>query len=276
MTWAAATYAIFVWWFSTGAILYVVSRADDRGPDGYLMSVIMAIPVLFLGSAGVVTSLDDASVKGAFVAFTASLLVWGWFEMAFLAGVITGPNLHPTPLGAQGMERFVRAWGAIAYSEMALIFTAILIVLLSLGEANQVAMWTYLVLFFARIFAKLNVYLGVPNINDEFLPRPVRHLTSHFRKAPMNPFFPVSVTLLTAATFCWADRAVAAAPGSGAETGFVLLAAITALALLEHWMMVLPLQDAALWRWLLPSPNPKPDAIKTATSAQERGHENGL
>ena len=36
MTLAAAAYAIFFWWFSTGAILYVVSRADGRGPDGYL------------------------------------------------------------------------------------------------------------------------------------------------------------------------------------------------------------------------------------------------
>jgi len=36
--------------------------------------------------------------------------------------------------------------------------------------------------------------------------------------------------------------------------GFALLSAITALALLEHWLMVLPVPDAKLWRWMLPAP----------------------
>jgi hypothetical protein len=39
--------------------------------------------------------------------------------------------------------------------------------------------------------------------------------------------------------------------------GFALLAAITALALLEHWLMVLPLPDEKLWRWMLPAPKPE-------------------
>lgn len=272
MTWTAAAYAIFIWWFSTGAILYVVSRAEAEGRDGYLMSVVMAVPVLVLGVVGVMSSLDETGVKGAYVGFTSALLVWGWFEMAFLAGILTGPNLTATPETARAWERFLRAWGAIAYSEMALVLTAVLLVLLSMGAANQVALWTYLVLFGARIFAKLNVHLGVPNINDEFLPRPVRHLTTHFRRAPMNGFFPVSVTLLTLATACWMERAVAMPAGSGAETGFVLLAALTALALFEHWMMVLPLPDAALWRWLLPSPKEtKYEKHEAGPTAQAEG-----
>ena len=44
------------------------------------------------------------------------------------------------------------------------------------------------------------------------------------------------------------------APTPGALVGHALLAAITALALLEHWLMVLPLPDAKLWRWMLPAP----------------------
>ncbi len=271
MVWAAA-YAIFFWWFSTGAILYVVSRAEREGRDGYMSAVVMAVPVLFLGCVGVMVSLEDTGLKGAFVGFTSALLIWGWFEMAFLAGIITGPNSYPTPSETQGWERFVRAWGAIAYSEMALVFSAILITLLSLGASNQIAVWTFMVLFFARIFAKLNLYFGVPNINDEFLPRPVRHLTTHFRRAPMNAFFPISVTLLTFALACWIERAVAMPSGSGAETGFVLLAALTALALFEHWMMILPLPDAALWRWLLPSPKQeKYDTKMAAETAPTRG-----
>jgi putative photosynthetic complex assembly protein 2 len=67
----------------------------------------------------------------------------------------------------------------------------------------------------------------------------------------MNWLFPVSVTALTFAIACWLERAVAA-PTGAATVGHVLLAALTALALLEHWFMVLPLPDQKLWRWMLP------------------------
>ena len=42
--------------------------------------------------------------------------------------------------------------------------------------------------------------------------------------------------------------------------GFTLLASLSALAILEHWLMVLPLPDAKLWRWMLPArDNETPD-----------------
>ncbi len=268
----AILFALFLWWFSTGAILFAVTRPRGTGSSAYLRMVVFAVPVLILGCVGIQASLADTSVRGAYMGFTSALLVWGWFEMAFLAGVITGPDVRPSAPDLPPWERFLRAWGAIAYSEMALLLSALLITILSVGAANQVALLTFLVLFFARIFAKLNVYLGVPNINDEFLPEPVRHLTTHFRKAPMNAFFPWSVTALTLTLGCWAERAWAAPAGSGAEIGFVLLAALTGLALFEHWMMVLSLPDAALWRWLLPSPSAALDDITTNSTEERRRH----
>jgi hypothetical protein len=39
----------------------------------------------------------------------------------------------------------------------------------------------------------------------------------------------------------------------GEAVGFALIFAITMLAILEHWLMVLPLPDAKLWRWMLPA-----------------------
>jgi putative photosynthetic complex assembly protein 2 len=250
--WIAGLFALFVWWFSTGAILWVVSRAERGGRDAFVNAVILGLPALAVGCAGVHATLDDPSVAGVYAAFLSAILIWGWFELAFLAGVITGPYDRPCPPGVEGWPRFLRAWGAIAYSEMALILATATIVVVAHGAANTTGMWTFVVLFAARVTAKLNVYLGVPNINDGFLPSPVRHLSTHFRKAPMNAFFPWSVTLLTFAVACWIERVVDAPPGSGAAVGFALLAALTALALFEHWMMVLPLPDAALWTWALP------------------------
>ncbi|HYI72718.1 MAG TPA: DUF3623 family protein, partial [Skermanella sp.] len=72
-----------------------------------------------------------------------------------------------------------------------------------------------------------------------------------FRKRPMNCLFPVSVTLSTIAAILLVQAA--GAPGnSGFETaGFTFLATLVALALLEHWLLVLPLPAAALWNWYL-------------------------
>jgi putative photosynthetic complex assembly protein 2 len=93
----------------------------------------------------------------------------------------------------------------------------------------------------------------VPRINVEFIPPHLRHMASHFRLRRPGWVFAVAVTVLTFALACWVERAMAA-EAPGALVGHALLAAITALALLEHWLMVLPLPDAKLWRWMLPAP----------------------
>jgi len=250
--WIAALVALFVWWFSTGAILMVVRRADRRGGAAHLQATLAGLPVAALAVWGFHATLEAGGTLAVYGAFLSAIALWGWFELAFLAGVITGPNLHPCPPGLPGWERFLRAWGTVAYSEIALTLTAALLVALAWDAANPFGMLTFLVLYFARISAKLNVYLGVPNINTEFLPRPVAHLASHFRIAPMNGFFPVAVTLLAFAVACWGERLLALPPGSAGRAGFALLAALTVLALVEHWLMVLPVQDSNLWQWFLP------------------------
>ena len=249
--WIAALFALFVWWFSTGAILMAVKRADRVGGNAHLNATLLGLPLLALGWFGLVQSAGNESVSGVYMGFLSALAIWGWVELAFLCGVVTGPNMKPCPEGIPPWERFLRAWGTIAYSEMILLASLISIMAVSWGAANNFGMWTFIILFFARISAKLNVYLGVPNINVEFLPKPMAHLASHFRIGPMNWFFPIGVTLLSLAFACWLERVYAVPAGSGAHVGFALLAALTGLAILEHWVMVLPIPDAKLWRWLV-------------------------
>ena len=262
--WIAALIALFVWWFATGAILWVVKRADREGADAHIWSVLLGLPVLFAGVLGYLASLDDASVAGVYTAFGSALAIWGWIELAFLSGVVTGPNRFSCPIGTPGWERFVRAWGTIAYHEMLLAAALAVMLWLSLGEANIFGFWTFAVLFFARVSAKLNLFFGVSKINTEFLPLPLRHLPSHFRHARMNPVFPVSVTALTFAIACWFERLYSVDDPAHA-VGFALLASMTALALLEHWFMVLPLPDEKLWRWMMPAPKHDTDRLGEET-----------
>jgi len=267
--WVSALSALFLWWFSTGILLWRVRQADNAGRDAHRWSVILGLPLLFAGALGFSHTLQDASVPGIYGALLSALAIWAWIELAFLSGIITGPNRVPCPPGLRLSERFLRATASILWHECLLLGTLAVMALQSAGAANQFALWTFAVLFFARISAKLNLFFGVPYINTEFLPNPLAHLASHFRHARMNALFPVSVSVLTFATGCWMERAISAAdPGHAA--GFWLLAALTALATLEHWFMVLPLPDQKLWRWMMPAPapslaTPKPDLRKEQT-----------
>ena len=251
--WIVVITVVFVWWFSTGTILWRVRHADRLGHQAHLLSVFYALPLLFGGVYGMLVTADDTSVTGAYLAFLSALAVWGWFEVAFLSGVITGPNTEPCPPFSPMWERFLRATGTILWHELALIATLGAIVYATWGEPNEFGLWTFVILFFARISAKLNLFFGVPRIHTEFLPRPLSHLSSHFRHATMNWVFPVSITALSFAIACWLERAIAA-PTDASLVGHMLLATLTALALLEHWSMVVPLPDQKLWRWMLPDP----------------------
>jgi putative photosynthetic complex assembly protein 2 len=250
--WLAAGSALFVWWFSTGLILWRVRHADNMGRNAHLTSVIATLPLLILGLYGVHTTLDDATPQGAYLAFLAALAIWGWIELAFLSGIITGPNTDDCPPNTPFPERFIRAFGTIAWHEALLALTTVGLVLWTRAEPNTFALWTFVILFFARVSAKLNLFFGVPRIHTEFLPKPLTHLSSHFRNAPMNGVFPISITALSFAAACWMERAVTATTDAHL-IGFTLLSALTLLALLEHWFMVLPLPDQKLWRWMLPA-----------------------
>ena len=250
--WAAAVITLFLWWFSTGAILWRVRHADRAGGSAHRLSVIWGLPLLFGGIWGLGVSLGDATTTGTYAAFLSALAVWGWIELAFLSGVITGPNTDPCPPFSRGWDRFWRATTTILWHEAVLVAALVLLAYAAWSAANPFGLYTFALLFFARLSAKLNLFFGVPRIHTEFLPRPLSHLASHFRHAGMNWVFPISVTLLTFATGCWLERAVTA-ESDAALIGHILLAALTALALLEHWFMVLPLPDQKLWRWMLPA-----------------------
>ncbi|MEM9028792.1 MAG: DUF3623 family protein, partial [Pseudomonadota bacterium] len=118
---------------------------------------------------------------------------------------------------------------------------------------NTVGLWTYAILWIMRLSAKINVYLGVTNHAAEFLPDEVAYLQSYFGKHPMNLFFPLSVTVSTVFVV-WLFTAATAAGATPFETvGTALLASLLALAVLEHWFLIIPLPATQLWAWGLVS-----------------------
>ena len=245
---SAILYTVFLWWFSTGAILWL-----DRLPRRtFRWSLALVSAVALAAIYGLVVSRTDATPAGAMCAFTCALGVWGWHEMSFLMGLITGPRTARCPPEARGWRRFGLAAATLIYHEAALCLTALAIGALTWNAANSVGAWTFAVLLAARLSAKLNVFFGVPNFTEEFFPDHLRYLTSYLRKSPANALFPMSVGALAAMAGAQAWLALDPAATPFAVTAASLLFALTALALLEHAFMVLPLPDAALWRWAMP------------------------
>ena len=250
--------AIFLWWFSTGVILLAVRRADQTGR--HLQTVVAGLPLLVVGLWAVGVSLMRADVVGVYLGFLGALAIWGWIELAFLAGVVAGPMRDDCPPGLSGKPRFFRAFATVAHHELLLTLGLLGLVLVSGGVENQMALATYLILYLARIFAKLNLFFGVPRINLEFVPRRLSHLKSYFRRGPVTFAFPLAITALTALLAICTERLWFA--GSDVTiVGYGLLTTLAALALLEHWLMVIPLPDAKLWRWMLPQQHPLPKTM---------------
>lgn len=236
-------------------ILFVVNWADSKGTIYHKFITLALLPILVLGFYGFLFSLNDSSVNGVYLAFISSLSIWGWLELAFLTGVIIGPNRVEKPIGVDGFKRFQLAVAAIAYSEIILVVVFIILFFLSLGEPNLFGFLTFLVLYFARLSAKLNLFFGVPKINIEFLPTRVGHLASHFKISGTSWFFPLSLISLSGLGVYWFTSFTQSSGMDGHAVGFCFLLTLNILAILEHFFMILSIPDAALWRWMMPKTN---------------------
>lgn len=238
-------YALFIWWASTGLVLYL----DSLPSRTYRWSLLGATALLPVALVVLELSARSTSPTASYVGFTAALVVWGWLELTFLTGVLTGPRQEGCPAGCGGWRRFGYAVQALLWHELAILGGAALVLALTWGAPNPIGFWTYAILWVMRISAKLNVFLGVPNLSEDLLPQPIAHLKSYLGRRPMNLLFPFSVTLGTVGVVLLAAAAWQAGADEPLATAYILAAALLALAVLEHWFLVLPIQDAALWRW---------------------------
>lgn len=243
----AALVVVLAWWASTGVVLRLVWMAPRTRPVSVGALSILGLLGLYVmhRTAHLTTEL------GAYVAFGGALAAWAWHELVFLLGWITGPRREACPPEARGLRRFRYATATLIHHEVVLAATFALVVALTWRAPNQVASLTFGVLWVMRLSAKFNVYFGVRNLTEEFVPPHLRYLTSYFTRAAMNPLMPVSLLAGTAGVAVLAHNALAPAADGFGVTGYTLVATILTLAVVEHLCLVLPLPDAWLWRWVV-------------------------
>ncbi len=243
-------FTVFLWWFSTGAILYLLGL-----PRGTYWSNLLIAGLTATGSfIALLEYAWAATPTAAYVAFVCSLLIWAALEIGFLTGLITGSRKTECPADATDWKRFTFATQSLIYHELSLLIAGICILVATWGAPNQVGFWTFLVLWVMRLSAKFNIFFGVPNVTEEFLPSHLHFLKSYFGRRSMNLFFPIAVTASTIVAAVLGTSAAASNITQFEQTAYLLLTTLLALAILEHWLMVLPLPAEALWSWSL-SPN---------------------
>jgi putative photosynthetic complex assembly protein 2 len=239
----AALFVTLTWFFATGGILWL-NRLPRELHEG---AIVAAIPAMAAAFCGHLVAANETGPAAAYLAFASAIIIWGWHEMSFLMGFVTGPNRSPLDPGARGWRRFLASAGTLIHHEIALAVTLLGMAAMTSGAPNQVGTLTFALLFVMRLSTKLNIFMGVPNLSAELLPPHLHYLKSHFRVAPGNLLFPVSLLASVALLLHLGSRID--------ETGAALLFTLAFLGLIEHVFMMLPVRDADLWKWAVPRLN---------------------
>ena len=242
---SAVGFALMSWWLGTGLILWLV-----RLPRASFAWSLGLLSLLFLaGLWAARQSMQGLGTGPAFLGFASAILMWSWHELAFLTGWLTGPRRTALSPGARGLQRFRQALAVVSHHELALLANFALLVWLQQGRPNHVALCTFALLWCMRFTAKMNLFLGVPEVGEQYLPAHLAHLGSYFRRRPVTPFFHAT---LGGAGLAWLWLIWEAHTGLVATTpGWVLLATLLGLAIVEHVLMVFPVPMQRLWGWAM-------------------------
>lgn len=241
---------IVAWWGSTA----VIARLVGRAPNTYPSLLVIASALGLAGFAANVVLRDVTTPAAALAGFLAALFLWGWIEVTFLTGAVTGPPRTTLPR-RRGWGRALDALRAILWHELLIVAIVAVVAVTTVGRDNDVTLLVLLLLWLMRTSAKLNLFLGVRNLGAGFLPPHLVHLLDFMQERRMNILMPASLLLGAALMASFGRDALSASTAFDATVGS-LLATLALLATIEHLFMILPLPAEALWRWSLANRRP--------------------
>lgn len=236
---------VLIWFVATGLVAWADNRDRATFPRSMLIGGIGGI----LGLVVILVASQSVSAVAAYVAFVGALMVWGWHEIGFLTGAAAGPRREPASPGVRGMERFRQASLTVIHHEIALALTALLLISLSWNLPNQIGATVFVMLFFLRLSAKINMFIGVPNSTAEMLPPHLAYLKTYFGPNKMTVLLTASIVAILGVSAWFGSLALAAPLGSAEMVGASLLTTLCFLGALEHAFLALPFRDGMLWGW---------------------------
>lgn len=239
---------VAVWFLATGLVAWLDNRDRATFPRSLALGAIAGVTGLII----IAVTMTVTAASAIYASFAGAILVWGWLELGFLTGALTGPRRAPCPPDASGWQRFAAATATLIHHEIALTVTALLLLALTWNAPNQIAAMTFVLLYALRLSTKLNIFHGVPNSATDILPPHLAYLTSYY--GPARSSVPLIASAIAALALAgWLGALALAAPGGSAEAvGASLLATLATLGALEHIFLALPVRDGVLWGWALP------------------------
>lgn len=238
-------FAIFLWWFTTGVIIAVYGRS---------LRLVRLCFAAFTGALlvslwGLVATRPFSEPRYVYLAFVCGLLIWGWQTASYYLGYIVGPRPKTNEsLPISQSRRFWLALRSGLYHELVVIAFALLLIALTWSYPNRWGLWIFLAMWLMHASARLNVFLGVRNFKIEFLPSHLHHLNAYVNKQSTNFFLPVSVIIASSVSLALVYRAIAPGATPGETVGYLLVATMMFLGIVEHVLLVLPV-PVALWGW---------------------------
>ncbi len=136
------------------------------------------------------------------------------------------------------------------YHELALLANFAVLWWMQSGQVSHVAICTFALLWCMRLSAKLNLFFGVPQNGAQYLPDHLKYLASYFRTTRgMSLWFVLSMGVAMGTWFwlVWLAQQGAVA----ITTGWVMLATLLGLAIVEHVIMIFPWPLERLWGWAM-------------------------
>lgn len=239
---------VFVWWASTAAVLWFSSTRAENIPGRLMIATLFAA----FGFAAIIAAPSFEGWYHPLISFAGALAVWAWVEFTFLTGLLTGTRREPCPANISEWTRFRLAFRTINHHEYALLAALLVIGAFDWITGSPWAVAFFGVLWLMRISAKLTIFSGAPSFGLEMMPKPIAHMKSYFRNDRIGPFFWISTLLSTGVLVAGVAAFQIGLVDPDQRVGLAMLLSLFALAALEHWLMILPIADSALWTWVKP------------------------
>jgi len=239
--------ALLSWWFGTGIILLLVRFPKEWFPAARGFWTLISIPALFF----CYQSMQENSNANAYLGFISTIVLWGWHELAFLTGWISGHRRVPLEPNLHIWNRFKQSVAVIWHHELGLFLNLMLLIGMQIGQPNHTAVCTFGLLWMMRLSSKLNLFFGVPQVGEQYLPIQLAYMGSYFRRSAVSGFFYLSMSV---SVIVWLALVWQAHAGQVTITcHWVLLASLLGLAIIEHILMMIPLSLERVWGWALKS-----------------------
>jgi putative photosynthetic complex assembly protein 2 len=244
LIWVALAVSVILWWLMTGLALMCVHQPAEARKRLFSLSSLLAVLALM----GVATNAATQTPLATVIGFAMALLIWGWLELSYLMGYLTGPVKRAAKAPMPHHKRFTYALGTTIYHELLVVGVVGLVCVIGAGLPNPTIQNTLAVLWLMRWSTKLNLFFGVKHFNSAWLPDNMRYITTYLSEG-RNSWFSFFSTMLAAfctyLLFTWGQMAADPA----AALSLFLIAWLASLAVLEHVFLMLPMGETALWRW---------------------------